>query len=98
MYTVEDKDISPAIMIDGTDLKIEQSATGEPAAGSDFYTAKYEIPEEMTRGKNIVCIQFTASQPKEVAVGETTVEKPRMRRITPRVFGLSIIERSITSE
>jgi hypothetical protein len=94
-YAVEDKDISPTIMIDGADLKIAPAAAGEPAAGSDFYTAKYDIPEAMTKGKNIICVQFTASQPKDVAVGETTVEKPRMRRITPKVFGLSIIEKKV---
>ena len=55
--------------------------------GNEFYTVDYEVPFEMTKGKERVGVQFKVQMRKrDVAVGQTTLEKEVSKFETPRLF------------
>jgi hypothetical protein len=55
--------------------------------GDEFFTVDYELPFEMTKGKERIGIQFKVPEKKkEVSVGQTTVEKTFSIYETPKLF------------
>lgn len=55
--------------------------------GNEFYTVDYELPFEMTKGKERIGIQFKVQmRRRDVSVGQTTVEKEVSRYETPKLF------------
>jgi len=71
------------ILIDGIKMptnKVEKHGDG-------FYTVDYELPFEMTKGKERIGIQYKVpSRRRDVAIGQTTVEKELSKFETPRLF------------
>jgi len=65
-----------------------------PPKEGDFFTVKYEIPEQMTKGKKRVAVSFDVPRRRRmVEVGETTVDRKHARRMMPRLFGLKMLEK-----
>jgi hypothetical protein len=89
-FVSDDNDCSFDIKVDSNSLKVSPL---KPPAEGGFYSVKYDIPQELTKGKKRICVQFDARPLRDVAVGATTVERSRGRRITPRLFGLKMIEK-----
>lgn len=53
----------------------------------EFFTVDYELPFEMTKGKERVGIQFKVPEKKkDVSIGNTTVEKSFSKYETPKLF------------
>jgi DUF1680 family protein len=55
--------------------------------GNEFYTVDYELPYEMTKGKERIGIQYKVEMRKrDVSVGQTTIEKELSKYETPKLF------------
>lgn len=55
--------------------------------GNEFYMVDYELPYEMTKGKERIGIQYKVEMRKrDVSVGQTTVEKELSKYETPKLF------------
>lgn len=55
--------------------------------GNEFYTVDYELPFEMTKGKERIGVQFKVpSKRRDVNIGQTTLEKEVSRYETPKLF------------
>ena len=53
----------------------------------EFFTVDYDLPFEMTKGKERIGIQFKVPEKKkDVSVGQTTVEKTVSKYETPKLF------------
>ena len=55
--------------------------------GDEFYTVDYELPFDMTKGKERIGIQFKVLEKRsDVSVGQTTVSKETSKYETPKLF------------
>ena len=55
--------------------------------GDEFYTVDYELPFDMTKGKDRIGIQFKVpSRKRDVNIGQTTVDKVLSNYETPKFF------------
>jgi len=71
------------ICIDGIKMNTPKVAKH----GNEFYTMDYELPYELTKGKERIGIQFKVpSRRRDVNVGQTTVEKELSKYETPKLF------------
>lgn len=53
----------------------------------EFYTIDYELPFDMTKGKERIGIQFKVlEKKKDVAIGQTTIDKDVSKYETPKLF------------
>jgi DUF1680 family protein len=78
------------LYIDGIEFKI----TPIPEHSDGFYYLDYELPFELTKGKERICISYKAlDKNKFVSVVDTNAKKEPMRFETPKCFGCEIKEK-----